>query len=74
MDPSLSLPVGKCILAVVLAAAVAVFSSLRGLNSMADIATPGVLLAFTLLGLLALALALAPVRYRRLRFESIKRE
>jgi uncharacterized membrane protein YdjX (TVP38/TMEM64 family) len=43
---------------------------LGGLNSMADIPTPGVLLAFTLLGLLALA----PVLYRRLRFESIKRE
>lgn len=43
---------------------------LGGLNSMADIATPGVLLAFTLLGLLALA----PVLYRRLRSESIERE
>ncbi|MGH8536958.1 MAG: TVP38/TMEM64 family protein [Gammaproteobacteria bacterium] len=43
---------------------------LGGLNSMADIATPGVLLAFTLLGLLALA----PVLYHRLRSESIKRE
>ncbi|MGH8469574.1 MAG: TVP38/TMEM64 family protein [Gammaproteobacteria bacterium] len=43
---------------------------LGGLNSMADIATPGVLLAFTLLGLLALV----PVLYRRLRSQSTERE
>ncbi len=43
---------------------------LGGLNSMADVTTPRVLLAFILLGLLALA----PVLYHRLRPESIKRE